>query len=346
MIPAHIQFHVTDILIKPLTNIFFYWFSFFLIVWSTKPQKIVKIPFRLLYNSSTCTQVTCLTNNPQFSDNQLAVICDKERKQQILTVGKLELVNSILFEKLSTFVIIIMINQCNKWEINSKCLYWHQLRFKWQLYSFAFIIAYSCIILTRKIVGKTLIRIVPEIRHKNDNALLLFSLLLCNMEMLHWNVTIRSKFESSVGVQEAFLCNQTYYMTFIEMSSANRMRLHASQRQTLARMCSVSGDFNPGSFINLASGDHIISRLFLEAQLQFVSLKGGCWIVRNTKDMLSFVWGRRHTVTKEIQGTKLCAVTQSCLSLNNCLFCLPGPPAHWHMNYTAEMLLCVLPNTD
>lgn len=76
-------------------------------------------------------------------------------------------------------------------------------------------------------------------------------------------------------------------MTFIEVSSASRMKLPASQRQTLVHLCSVSGDFNPGSFITLASGGHLISRLFLEAQLQFVSLKWGCWIVSSTKDKLS-----------------------------------------------------------
>lgn len=76
-------------------------------------------------------------------------------------------------------------------------------------------------------------------------------------------------------------------MTFIELSSASRMRLHSSQRQTLVQLCSVSGDFKPGSFITLASGGHLISRLFLEAQLQFVSLKWGCWIVSSTKDTLS-----------------------------------------------------------
>lgn len=141
-------------------------------------------------------------------------------------------------------------------------------------------------------------------------------------------------------------------MTFIEISSASRVKLHASQRQTPARLCCAILQFEcwltNGSFINLASGGHLISRLFLEAQLQSASLKWGCWTAMSTEDMKSAsgrVWGRRETVTKEIQGTKLCVVTQSCLCLFNiCLFCLSEPPAHWHMNYTAwcDVSLCFI----
>ena len=55
------------------------------------------------------------------------------------------------------------------------------------------------------------------------------------------------------------------------MSAASRTRLHMSQRQTVLGILQFECWLTNGSFINLASGGHVISRLFLEAQLQSVS---------------------------------------------------------------------------
>lgn len=163
----------------------------------------------------------------------------------------------------------------------------------------------------------------------------LFFLLHCRIEtqkiLFLCIVLKRSQIKTRAG---------STFISIYNMQSAQPAGCGCARLRGQLRLCSASCNLNAGSqmdsFINLASGGHLIRRLSLEAQLQSASLKWEFWTASNTKDMLS----ASEVATEEVRSAKLCAVTQSYdFPLRICLFGLSEPPAHWDAAITETVLL-------